>query len=295
MKYTITVSQKRAAELGLIGQLDFIDLAIFDLFVAMLASPKVKREEYNETPYILFNHKLVSQQLPLAGINHRNPFGRRMKKLAAAGLIEPHPENQKKAKSLYGPGPIFDHYNLPKPAPEQVHPCTRAGARPAPEQVHNKVSKDKGLSYKEKDYVEKNSEKFPSLPKTTAAILSKSTIFEQLPDAKKKLALDWLIWRVKELRAPFKTTRGLDAQLRKFQNTPIQDLRKAVEIVKNKEWRGIEYGIQAAQKAQKPTNGYNHHPEEKIVYRRTKNRPRPSQPTPISELARKLSTKPDQK
>ena len=109
MKYTIQISQVGADAANLRGKIDIVDLAIFDAFRDFANGTKCEKKM---TPdgrvWFWISYGLIIAELPYCNIKSKDGIYRRMKNLQAAGVIDFHPDNQKKNKTFFAWGPVYD-------------------------------------------------------------------------------------------------------------------------------------------------------------------------------------------
>ncbi len=156
MKYNVTINQKAVIDLNL--DLDFQDMAIFDLFKDAFPSSKIISTIHNNKKYILFNWKFVINQLPLLTISSKTGIHRRIDKLVKAEVLERCKDNGYMQGQYIGAGrlyekilfskdlssysdeevqqPIQNEYNQENsPIHNYVHPPTQKSTGP----IHNYV------------------------------------------------------------------------------------------------------------------------------------------------------------
>jgi hypothetical protein len=105
MKFNILINQKAVIDAGF--DLDIVDLAIFELLKDFSLTNQCKKMTEGDTVYFLFNWKLVNNQLPIIGLNSRQAVFKRMEKLKACDIINPHKSNASLGKSWYCFGPNY--------------------------------------------------------------------------------------------------------------------------------------------------------------------------------------------
>ena len=105
MKWTISINQRAAVELGL--EVDMIDLAVFDMLKDYTPCAACKKMQDGEKQYFSVPYKKVLSELPLLPIKTSDGLYRRFKKLEQAGILEMHPENAKMAMVWFAWGRNF--------------------------------------------------------------------------------------------------------------------------------------------------------------------------------------------
>ncbi len=183
MQYNLTINQYAANSLGLIGELDAIDLLLFDFIYHMMNNPKVRKSYIDGYEYVNIRHANVSEECPILGINHRDAFRKRMLKLVNTHLLERYENNSAENTSLYRRGSLFSALAVTSydcsilPADENRHPADENRHK------HNTtLFKDKSLNdiYKRK-YIKESGE---NLEKSVDDIEETFEIFWELYDKK---------------------------------------------------------------------------------------------------------------
>lgn len=108
MKYNINISQYGAARAGLLGKVDIVDLAVFDAFRDFANSGRCHKIILHNKAWFWIDYGLVIQELPFVPITTKDGVYRRMKNLAAVGIVEFCPDNQRLARSYFCWGPTYD-------------------------------------------------------------------------------------------------------------------------------------------------------------------------------------------
>lgn len=108
MKHVITINQFAAKELGLIGSLDIIDLALFDSFKSFANSSRCEKIIDENGFWFWVSYQLIIDELPFSGLNTKDAIYRRMKKLENARIIVFHPNNQRMNKTFFQWGKNYD-------------------------------------------------------------------------------------------------------------------------------------------------------------------------------------------
>jgi len=131
VKYTININQRAAVELGLSESIDLIDLALFDAFKSFANSARIERRVDTSGIWFWISYSEIINELPLSGIKTKDGIYRRMKKLASAGLIVFHPENQRLCKTFFKWGDNYDAMERAVPTDEKpkVNPDLRMKSR----------------------------------------------------------------------------------------------------------------------------------------------------------------------
>jgi len=125
MKYTIHVNQAGADAAGLRGKVDIIDLAIFDAFKDFANGTKCEKKVGSDGRiWFWVSYSLIISEIPYCNITTNDGIYRRMKNLAAAGVIEFHPDNQRTNKTFFTWGPVYDTLISTKPTDEKPEVIT---------------------------------------------------------------------------------------------------------------------------------------------------------------------------
>ena len=104
MKYNFNINQYAVIKHGL--KLDVIDLCVFDVLIDLADSQDCIKQLDNGMVYFCIDYNLVIKNAPILGLNTKDSVYRRMKKLADAGVIVFHKENQKTGKTFFAWGDI---------------------------------------------------------------------------------------------------------------------------------------------------------------------------------------------
>lgn len=113
LKFTISINQKALIDgqrkVPALGELDVIDLAIFDFMCDFAHSPNCARLIVGTKHYYWFAHKYIIKCLPTLRITSVHGIKKRINKLIEAGLVERYESNDETNKSYYCFG---ENYNL---------------------------------------------------------------------------------------------------------------------------------------------------------------------------------------
>lgn len=117
MKYNITINQKSVIDNGLLGELDIIDLAIFDFIYHFFNSDFEDKVTFtkNGIEYTEIRPALLEREMPLLKIGTKRTFINRMNNLINAGLIERYENNSNENRSGYKKGVNFSIFEFDKP------------------------------------------------------------------------------------------------------------------------------------------------------------------------------------
>lgn len=97
MKYTIFINQFALFTAGLVGKIDYTDIAMLEYMKDFVFFPKRVSiwvaEGQGRTEYIWLNYKHMIESLPFANIKSKSAIGRRLAKLRMLGLIRTYVSN----------------------------------------------------------------------------------------------------------------------------------------------------------------------------------------------------------
>ena len=108
MKYTLTINQLAAFNLGFLGKLDLIDLCLFDAFKSFANSAGCEKLIDDGGIWFWISYGKIIDEMPFSGLTSRDAIYRRMKKLEACKIIKFHPNNQKMTKTFFQWGENYD-------------------------------------------------------------------------------------------------------------------------------------------------------------------------------------------
>ncbi len=106
MKYNFSLNQYAVVKHGL--KLDVIDLCVFDAFKDLANSAGCVKRIDDGRVYFWIDYNVVIENAPILGLTNKDSVYRRMKRLAAAGVIMFHNENQKEKKTFFTWGRSYD-------------------------------------------------------------------------------------------------------------------------------------------------------------------------------------------
>jgi len=140
MRYTLHINQAGAKAAGLLGKVDLIDLALFDAFKDFANSNKCEKKFEQKRVWFWISYKMLVDEIPFVPIKTKDAVYRRMKKLAAVGVIDFHPDNQKTGKSFFAWGEKYDFMiseYKEVPTDEKPHPYGQPSVPPTDEKPYN--------------------------------------------------------------------------------------------------------------------------------------------------------------
>ena len=108
MKYTLTINQLAAFNLGFLGKLDLVDLCLFDAFKSFANSAGCEKLIDDGGIWFWISYGKIIEEMPFSGLNSKDVIYRRMKKLEACKIIKFHPNNQKMTKTFFQWGENYD-------------------------------------------------------------------------------------------------------------------------------------------------------------------------------------------
>lgn len=108
MKYTLSINQFAVVSIGLADKVDLIDLCIFDAFKSFANSSRCEKMVDEGGIWFWISYAEIISELPLSGIKTNDGIYRRMKKLAEAGIIIFHPNNQRLSRTFFKWGANYD-------------------------------------------------------------------------------------------------------------------------------------------------------------------------------------------
>lgn len=106
MKYNVNINQKAVVDHGF--DLDFNDMAIFDLIKDTANSPRCKQMNFMGSVYYEFRWKYIQQQLPLLRIKTRQGINKRLQKLIDAKIIVGYPNNSAENTAFFTFGENYE-------------------------------------------------------------------------------------------------------------------------------------------------------------------------------------------
>lgn len=123
-KYTVVASQAGAIRAGITpAQLDLTDLAIFDAITELAGWDGIEKMTAGGKIYFKIDWSVIPKRLPFAGLNSRSPIKKRIAKLTAAGLLDPHPDNIEAGQSWFCFGARYGQFINQEEAPARPeHP-----------------------------------------------------------------------------------------------------------------------------------------------------------------------------
>lgn len=107
-QYSVYCDQKGIMDLGLIDEIDIIDLAIYNCCQAIEQFPESTyrpKLKYNGSTYFLVEPNEIISRLPIIRINSRSPIKARLATLCNHGFLEKHPDNEISRQPFYCLGP----------------------------------------------------------------------------------------------------------------------------------------------------------------------------------------------
>ena len=108
MKYTLSINQFAVVSIGLADKVDLIDLCIFDAFKSFANSSRCEKMVDEGGIWFWISYAEIIGEIPLSGIKTNDGIYRRMKKLAEAGIIIFHPNNQRLSRTFFKWGANYD-------------------------------------------------------------------------------------------------------------------------------------------------------------------------------------------
>lgn len=137
MQYSITVNQKAIIDAGI--EIDFAGAAIIDYMIKIAATGELHTIKVGRKIYYWFAYDKILKDLPLLGISKSGLY-KRIKQMQDEGLIEPHPENRRLAKSYFH---LTKRANLTQFSPQKPTEKSKEVAKKPTEKSH-KVNKTYG-------------------------------------------------------------------------------------------------------------------------------------------------------
>lgn len=131
MKYTVLINQKAIIDQGL--DIDFSDGAIIDWMLSFSAHASCQRMVENGQCWYWFSYSLIVNELPMLRMKKDSVY-RRMKNLAAIGLIIAHPKNMKSGQTWFSFTPKMGgitHGFKSEPSDENPHPLGFSSVPPS--------------------------------------------------------------------------------------------------------------------------------------------------------------------
>lgn len=190
MQYNILINQKSVVDNDLIGKLDLVDLALFDFVYHFMNSESPKKQTFtdNGITYVEIRLTLIQKEMPLLGIKTRYTFINKMNNLIDAGLIERYERNTKENRCGFKKGKNFSIFVFEKeeeeeesreegcsnneyPVNNNQQTCGIFSTPPVESNQHNhnnkdniitKEERDKSLSKKETEFVERMYDMYPA-------------------------------------------------------------------------------------------------------------------------------------
>ena len=207
MKYNITINQKAVIDNRLLGELDIIDLAIFDFVYHFFNSDFEGKVTFtkNGVEYTEIRPALLEREMPLLKIGTKRTFINRMNNLINAGLIERYENNSNENRSGYKKGVNFSIFEFDKPTKKNSQGYENDFTPPMKTDSHNnnnnnitdnnKEERDKSLSKKEKPLWKTNFAEYQKLVEEARAVLKSDNDFRQkmlkfYPNADYDLSID---------------------------------------------------------------------------------------------------------
>jgi len=150
MKYTVFINQKAVIDNDF--DLDFNDMAIFDLMKDASNGPRIKKMFFDDCTYYEFRWKWIIQQLPMLKIKTRQGINKRIQKLIDAEIVIGYPNNSAENTAFFRFGRNYELFiyadakrvnkNL-QPVNESYQTCKQEFTQPVNESLHNKKINNK--------------------------------------------------------------------------------------------------------------------------------------------------------
>lgn len=158
MKYNITINQKSVIDNGLLGELDIIDLAIFDFVYHFFNSDFEDKVTFtkNGVKYTEIRPSLLEKEMPLLKIGTKRTFINRMNNLINAGLIERYENNSNENRSGYKKGVNFSIFEFDKPTKKNSQGYENNFTPPMKTDSHNNNINDNNKEEKDKSFSKKD-------------------------------------------------------------------------------------------------------------------------------------------
>ena len=113
--FNINVSQIGAMNAGLIDEILFEEIGIFEMFIKYTSWSKAEKIILDNEVYFAFNWKIILQRIPTLKAKRPTAIRAKIKKLVTFQLLKPHPENQRMAKAFFSFGEKYQAYANIKP------------------------------------------------------------------------------------------------------------------------------------------------------------------------------------
>lgn len=165
MKYNITINQKAVIDNGLLGELDIIDLAIFDFIYHFFNSDFEDKVTFtkNGVEYTEIRPALLEKEMPLLKIGTKRTFINRMNNLINAGLIERYENNSNENRSGYKRGVNFSIFEFDKPKKQNSQGYENNFTPPMKTDSHNNNINDNSIIDNNKEEIDKSISKKDSI------------------------------------------------------------------------------------------------------------------------------------
>jgi len=108
LKYSFLINQYALREMGLIGSLDIIDLALFDICKDMFASQKTNKKISNGIQFTWIAYGSINDRAPILHLHDKDNIAKRFKKMVSCGILRSIVDRKDGNKTYFSPGEKYD-------------------------------------------------------------------------------------------------------------------------------------------------------------------------------------------